>query len=87
MSDKIKALAITSNLEDIAEVLHGISERLEELKEHCYGWKCVNVQIHAQRAERSTKLATAKAYELVKSLTEDEADAIKAAPIKEEQHG
>ena len=84
MSDKKKALIIIRDLEAIAEVLHNINEQLEVLKEHCYGWKCVDVQVHAQQAERSTKFATAKAYELVKSLTEDEADAIEAEPIKKE---
>lgn len=84
MSDKKKALMFIRDLEAIAEVLHNINEQLEELKEHCYGWKCVDVQVHAQQAERSTKIATAKAYELVKSLTEDEADAIEAEPIKKE---
>lgn len=84
MSDKKKALIIIRDLEAIAEVLHNINEQLEELKEHCYGWKCVDVQVHVQQAERSTKIATAKAYELVKSLTEDEADAIEAEPIKKE---
>lgn len=84
MSDKNTALAIIKDLEGVAEELHDVNERLEGLKEHCYGWKCVDVQVHAQQAERSTKIATAKAYELVKSLTEDEADAIDAAPIKKE---
>lgn len=84
MSDKNEALAIIEDLEEVAEALHDVNEWLEMLKEHCYGWKCVDVQIHAQQAERSTKIATAKAYELVKSLTEDEADAIDAAPIKKE---
>lgn len=84
MSDKKKALIIIRDLEAIAEILHNINEQLEELKECCYGWKCVDVQVHAQQAERSTKIATAKAYELVKSLTEDEADAIEAEPIKKE---
>lgn len=84
MSDKNEALAIIRDLEGIAEVLHSLNEQLEEMKERCYGWKCVDVQIHTQQAERSTKFATAKAYELVKSLTEDEADAIEAEPIKKE---
>lgn len=84
MSDKNEALGIIRDLDGIAEVLHDINEQLEELKERCYGWKCVDVQVHTQQAERSTKIATAKAYELVKSLTEDEADAIEAAPIKKE---
>lgn len=84
MSDKNTALAIIKDLEGVAEALHDVNEQLEILKERCYGWKCVDVQIHAQQAERSTKIATAKAYELVKSLTEDEADAIDAAPIKKE---
>ena len=84
MSDKDNALAIIAYLEGVAEALHDVNEQLEEMKEHCYGWKCVDVQIHAQQAERSTKVATAKAYELVKSLTEDEADAIETEPIKKE---
>lgn len=81
MSDKGEALTIIDNLEVATDMLREVNERLEVLKEHCYGWKCVDVQVHAQQAERSTKIATAKAYELVKSLTEDEADAIKAEPI------
>lgn len=81
MSDKGEALTIIDNLEVATDVLREVNERLEVLKERCYGWKCVDVQVHTQQAERSTKIATAKAYELVKSLTEDEADAIKAEPI------
>ena len=81
MSDKGEALTIINDLEVAADVLREVNERLEMLKESCYGWKCVDIQVHAQQAERSTKIATAKAYELVKSLTEDEADAIKAEPI------
>lgn len=84
MSDKNEALEIIDDLEDVAEALHAVNERLELMKEHCYGWKCVDVQVHAQQAERSTKIATAKAYELVKSLTEDEADAIETEAIKKE---
>lgn len=81
MSDKGETLTIIDNLEVATDMLREVNERLEVLKERCYGWKCVDVQVHAQQAERSTKIATAKAYELVKSLTEDEADAIKAEPI------
>ncbi len=84
MSDKDKTLAIIAYLEGVAEALHDVNKELEEMKERCYGWKCVDVQVYAQQAERSTKIATAKAYELVKSLTEDEADAVEAEPIKKE---
>lgn len=84
MSDKGEALTIIDDLEVTADVLREVNERLEALKEHCYGWKVADAQIHAQQAEQSVKIAMAKTYDLVKSLTEDEADAIKAEPIKKE---
>lgn len=76
--------AIIEDITDTTEALRSIRERLEPIKEQCFGMVVASVQISLKDAEVETMQAEALCYHLLEKIVMSASLDVKEEPIKTE---